>query len=316
MRNNDDITERYGKERERHMFSSSIRWKRPLWLAGALALIALAWLRVATQSDLPAARAESVATPDGAAVYEQHCLSCHAVDGSGAGRYPAIVGEAARKGPLQSKDKAYAFISSNMPQNAPGSLSEAEYKAVTGYVLRLNGVPTDYSDIAGHWAAKEIAALDDALYIDGYRSGGRLLFKPDQAITRGEFIRYFVKAKEWYITSSSATELTDVAASSDKPYILTAVEYGLIQGYPDHTFKPGNAITRAEIAAILSRSELLQAAKPPSFGDVPGSFWAAAEIAATQEAGLFGGYEDGSFRPQNEITRAEAVAVIYRLLHP
>lgn len=260
--------------------------------------------------------AADTSADSGKAVYEQHCLACHAAEGLGTGKYPSLVSDQAKKGVLKSYDKAYAFISRNMPNNNPGSLRDEEYKAVTKYVLGLNGIPADYSDVASHWASKEILALDDKRYIDGYIENGRLLFKPDQPITRAEFIRYFVKAKEWYLTSKSDTDLTDVQKIADKVYILTAVEYGLIQGYPDHTFRPKNPITRAEISAVLARSELLRASGSAAFQDVQSDYWAANDIAAVQEAKLFGGYEDGTFRPERKMTRAEAVSVIYRLLNP
>ncbi|MCZ8511346.1 S-layer homology domain-containing protein [Paenibacillus filicis] len=293
------------------------RFSRPFTLLPAAALLLGAtWLQNDLRSASAGGPSPDTATDSGKAVYEQHCLACHAAEGRGSDNYPSLVSDQAKKGVLKNYDKAYAFISRNMPNNSPGSLRDEEYKAVTKYVLGLNGIPTDYSDIAGHWASKEILALDDKRYVDGYTENGKLLFKPDQPITRAEFIRYFVKAKEWYLTSRQDTDLMDVQKNGDKPYILTAIDYGLIQGYPDHTFKPKNPITRAEIAAILTRSELLRVGGDAAYKDVRGDYWAAKEIAAVSEAQLFGGYEDGTFRPEQKITRAEAASVIYRLLNP
>ncbi|CAG7604666.1 hypothetical protein PAESOLCIP111_00724 [Paenibacillus solanacearum] len=294
--------------------SSSKRW---LMIITAAAVFAGG---TALQSRLrgtsAASAAADMAEETGEAIYMQHCLACHAADGQGSGKYPALVGDKAKKGRLANYDKAYAYISRNMPGDNPGSMREEEYKAVTKYVLGLNGIPTDFSDIAGHWAAKEITALQDLRFIDGYTENGKLLFKPDQAITRAEFIRYFAKAKEWFLTNSTESDLTDLPKNADRAYILTAIEYGVIEGYPDHTFKPRGTLTRAEISAILARSEMLQASGPAGFRDVSPGFWAADVIAAVQESGLFGGYEDGTFAPDRKMTRAEAVAVIYRLLNP
>jgi len=253
----------------------------------------------------------------GEAVYKQHCLSCHATDGAGGGKYPAVASDQV-KTKLGSIEKAYDYISRMMPNNAPGSLSEDEYKAVAKYILSLNGIPTDFSDIQKHWAEKEIVALHNKKYIDGYTDSkaGTMQFKPDQFITRAEFVRYLVKAKELFLSNQTESEFKDIGTNKeDRVYIITAVEYGLINGYPDQTFRPDNTITRSEIAAILSRSEILKASIDASFKDVPADYWAGEAIRAVQEAGLFNGYEDGTFRPDQKMTRAEAVSVIYRLVN-
>ncbi|MBE1447001.1 S-layer homology domain-containing protein [Paenibacillus sp. OAS669] len=306
------------------MFRNRPIRKSTLLLLGAALLAGGVLFQTSLPKDRTAAAAAapepSAAVPvSGEAVYQQHCLSCHAADGKGSGKFPAIANDHVKK-KLGTYDKAYDFISRNMPESAPGSLTEDEYKAVSKYVLSLNGIPTDFSDIQGHWAQKEITDLYDKKYIDGYldKQTDKLAFKPDQYISRAEFIRYFVKAKELFLSNSTETEFTDIGSSKeDRTYIITAVEYGLINGYPDHTFRPNNTITRAEISAILSRSEMLKAAaSSPSFSDIPSDYWAGEAISAVQEAHLFDGYEDGTFRPDQKMTRAEAVAVIYRLLHP
>lgn len=265
-------------------------------------------------------QAAAIQAPEnGAAVYEQHCLSCHAAEGQGAGKYPSLVSAQFNK-KFPTYDKAYDFISTRMPQNAPGTLTEAEYKAVSEYIMALNGSATEFNDIQGYWAQNEIKELFDKKYIDGYKNKpeGTLSFKPNQNITRAEFVRYFVKSKELFLSNNTVSEFTDLndIGKDNLTYIITAVEYGLINGYPDGTFRPKATITRAEIAAILSRSEILKPMDGTAFTDVTGDYWANDAIRAVQQAGLFNGYEDGSFRPDQKMTRGEAVAVIYRLIHP
>lgn len=271
---------------------------------------------------IQAASAVSASVPaaaNGAAIYEQNCMSCHAAEGKGSGKYPALTGEAFKK-KFTTYDKAYEFISSNMPQNAPGTLREDEYKAVAKYIMALNGAPTDFNDIQGYWGENEIKELFDKRYIDGYqdKQAGTLSFKPDQNITRAEFVRYLVKSKELFLSNNTETEFTDLSSlnKENQTYIMTAVDYGLINGYPDHTFRPKASITRAEIAAILARSEMLKPAGEGAFVDVPADYWASDAIRALRQAHLFDGYEDGTFRPDQKMTRGEAVAVIYRLIHP
>lgn len=251
----------------------------------------------------------------GRAVYEQHCIACHGVDGVGlGGKIPNI--STKYRTVKTPYDRAYSFISSNMPENAPGSLSESDYRAVVKYVLSLNGVPTDFADIEGHWAQSEIIDLQDRRYIDGYTVQGQLLFKPEQPITRAEFVRYLIKAKEFYLSNDTKSSFVDAAKfKTDAVYIATAVENGLINGFPDGTFKPEQPIKRSEIAAILVRSELLQAESGVFFEDVPIDHWANPYVLATVNARLFQGYPDGKFLPNKDIKRAEATTVIARLLN-
>jgi hypothetical protein len=110
--------------------------------------------------------------------------------------------------------------------------------------------------------------------------------------------------------------LTDITKSKDKVYIITAVEYGIIHGYPDHSFLPGKSITRAEIAAILVHSELLTSTASSGFSDVSPDYWASSLIGAVVKAKLFNGYKDGTFKPDSPITRGESASVIYRLINP
>jgi mono/diheme cytochrome c family protein len=252
----------------------------------------------------------------GKTVYQQYCLSCHAVDGHGNnGAFPDLVSDHFKK-KLGTFEKAFNFISQKMPENAPGSLNDEQYNAVVKYILSLNGIPTDFADIVEYWAHKEISYLFGERFVDGYVSNGQLYYKPNQSITRAEFIRYLVKSKQLFLSDSSTTKLTDIDKSKDKVYIMTAVEYGMIDGYPDHTFHPQNSITRAEIAAILARSEVLTPLPISSFSDVSQSYWANSLIGSVVQAKLFNGYDDGTYKPGSAITRGEAAAVLYRLIHP
>lgn len=256
--------------------------------------------------------AQSISAEDGKAVYEQHCLACHGIEGRGSSRYPSLNSDSF-KNRYRNEEKLLTKVSRDMPDNAPGTLTDEEYAAVTKYLLELNGVPTSFEDIDSHWAKEPILALFEQKILDGYPTDGKLYYKPDQNITRAEFIRYLVKAKDYFLYDTSSVSLTDIDKSKDKVYITTAIEYKLVDGYPDGTFRPNQKISRAEIAAILSRSEGISPVSSSGFHDVGTDHWAAGLIGALKEAKLFDGFEDGSFRPANNFTRAEAAAVIYRL---
>ena len=96
-------------------------------------------------------------------------------------------------------------------------------------------------------------------------------------------------------------------------YIGYMQQFGIITGYADGSFRPDASVTRAEFAAIASRFEKLTEGTK-SFSDVPSSHWAAKYINFAATRGWVNGYADGTFRPNNSITRAEVAAVTCRLL--
>lgn len=89
-----------------------------------------------------------------------------------------------------------------------------------------------------------------------------------------------------------------------------------ICGYPDKTFRPEKQVTRAEVAAMFAKLLSLEIKKETQavYSDVLPEYWAAGVIRATTDAGLFKGYEDGAFRPEATITRAELAVVIAKYL--
>lgn len=90
---------------------------------------------------------------------------------------------------------------------------------------------------------------------------------------------------------------------------------GLVQGYPDGTFRPDRDLTRAELATLLVRAKGLQLPNRQArvvFKDVKPGFWAAKYVEIAKMAGLIKGYPDGTFRPNNKITRVEGITVVAR----
>ena len=96
------------------------------------------------------------------------------------------------------------------------------------------------------------------------------------------------------------------------PAVMTLAQAGAAAGYPDGSFRPEAALTRAEWVALLGEAaglSPLPAGEGP-FGDVPAGHWAASWVQAAYAAGWVSGYPDGSFRPDAPVTRAEATAVL------
>ncbi|WP_041274695.1 S-layer homology domain-containing protein [Desulforamulus reducens] len=107
----------------------------------------------------------------------------------------------------------------------------------------------------------------------------------------------------------------DVAAEYNNAlFINYLANQGLIKGFPDGTFRPTAGLTRAEAAALLVRAAKINAgAAPSTFADVNSGHWAAPSIEAAASAGLLSGYPDGTFRPNQVLTRAEGVTLFLRL---
>ncbi|HQO99709.1 MAG TPA: S-layer homology domain-containing protein, partial [Caldisericia bacterium] len=94
------------------------------------------------------------------------------------------------------------------------------------------------------------------------------------------------------------------------------VELGILKGYPDGTFKPGNNVTRAEFATMVVLAKKLTLVSParPSFKDVPTNHWAYKQVETAAKAGYLKGYPDGTFGPSRNITRQEIAAVLVNVL--
>ncbi|WP_158560769.1 NEAT domain-containing protein [Paenibacillus contaminans] len=104
----------------------------------------------------------------------------------------------------------------------------------------------------------------------------------------------------------------DIQEHWAKTAIEEAVKHGIVQGYEDHTFKPDNQITRAQAAVIFANAlKLNQAVEIPNASDeadIPG--YAAAAVKQVRAAGLMSGYDDGAFRPNASLNRAELAVII------
>lgn len=155
---------------------------------------------------------------------------------------------------------------------------------------------------------------DHFAYIVGY---GNSEVQPQNSITRAEVAAIFFRLLEDGIRNENFThqnDFSDVAA--DAWYcssVSTLSRMGIIAGYPDGTFRPNAPITRAEFAAIATRFDNNGDKTPVSFTDIIGH-WAEGEITVAANHGWVSGYGDGTFRPQNQITRAETMSLVNRVL--
>ena len=186
--------------------------------------------------------------------------------------------------------------------------------------LRANPVPPAVTpvlpvdDIESPIEAAEMSKLHHA-YIMGYPDG---FVRPNNNITRAEVATIFFRLL--------SDEYRAHVWSRDNPFsdvndgqwfnnaVSTMYNAGLIQGYPDGTFRPNQAMTRAELAALILRvMGYGHATGRGGFTDTAGH-WAENNIRAAHALGWVQGYSDGTFRPEQFITRAEVAALINRAL--
>lgn len=113
------------------------------------------------------------------------------------------------------------------------------------------------------------------------------------------------------ITAMASPNYTDLGGHKDSKYILAYAEKGLVEGYPDGTFRPDNHITRAEVVALLSKLKLYSVSQhSKNFSDVQASDWYYNFVQEAVKTGVVKGYDGNIFKPQNNITRYEAIAII------
>lgn len=106
-------------------------------------------------------------------------------------------------------------------------------------------------------------------------------------------------------------QLSDIAGHPAEEEIRALSDRGFVAGFPDGTFRPNAAVTRAQFAAMVDSAFLAdRPASRASFRDVPSSHWAAGAIGRANAAGFLRGYPDGAFRPDQSITRVEVVVAL------
>lgn len=158
-------------------------------------------------------------------------------------------------------------------------------------------------------------------YIHGY---GDDTVRPNANITRAEAATIFynlMTADSREKFASTANSFPDVKKDAwYNEYVSTLARASVLIGYEDGTFKPNKEISRAEMATILTRFEVLNKdfqneVKAVSFKDVSSSHWAAKYIKTAANNGWIAGYTDGTFKPDAPITRAETVTMVNRVLN-
>ena len=186
---------------------------------------------------------------------------------------------------------------------------------VTGDVKVNTSVVTLYAG----WTAVEVPSMlngdDHFAYVQGYKDGN---VRPYGLISRAETTTIFFRLLKDSVrdgnllTSNTYTDVADDYWANTA--ISTMTGLGIVQGRSTTTFDPKAPITRAQFAAICARFDTGKTYGSQSFSDIQGH-WAQAYIERAAELGWIKGFEDGTFRPDTYITRAQAMTMINRVLN-
>lgn len=204
--------------------------------------------------------------------------------------------------------------------------------ALLDYGFAMLEFQSPYADVAYHWSRENVAQLKE-LEVELHPDGED--FRPDDAVTRGEFTAMLYTALEatGALPQPAETPLPDETPTPDETpapdegplfsdtqdhwaqdYIDAAADLGLISGTGSHTFSPDRTITRQEMMVLIDRCTDLPDENGLGFSDDDEiAFWALEAAARTAAAGLFEG-NGGALMPTGTATRAQAAAVVSRVL--
>lgn len=168
----------------------------------------------------------------------------------------------------------------------------------------------DFVDTGDHWANERISELANLGAIDGYSDR---TFKPDNQITRAEFVKVIVLATDLDMAGTKIFRDTRDHWASD--YIAAAYRNGIIQGYDQTLFGPDDPITREQMGIIITNAFDIPEGEGKDFADREAiSPRALDAVWRASNVGILNGYGDGTFRPRNHTTRGEAATVIVRAI--
>ncbi len=177
-----------------------------------------------------------------------------------------------------------------------------------------NAKAATFKDISTSYSFyKEINYLVNKKIVSGYSNG---MFKPNQVVTRAEAAIMIGRAKGLDGTKKK-TVFSDVNASNGASgYIQSAVDAGIIQGFPDGTFRPDETVTRGQVAILVSKAFQLTKTTKVTYKDVSLSSAAYPSIGKASAVRITLGYADNTFRPNLGVTRGQFSAFLARALDP
>jgi len=174
-------------------------------------------------------------------------------------------------------------------------------------------VPPTFPDVPWeHWAVYYVEAIYDAGLTTGYPDG---TYRPQNPVTRAEMAVFLLKGMGITPPALDGSHpFSDISGHWAEAWIEELYDQGITGGYPDGTYRPENQVTRAEMAIFLLKG--IGVTPPASDGSHPFSdiagHWAEIFIEELYDQGITGGYPDGTYRPQNQVTRAEMAVFLVK----
>jgi hypothetical protein len=166
--------------------------------------------------------------------------------------------------------------------------------------------PPVFSDVAGSTHERSIYAVASRRIAAGYADG---TYRPGQPVTRGQMATFLSRALD---LPPGPPVFTDVRGTTHDLAIYSVANEQIAGGYADGTYRPGQPVTRGQMATFLARA-LDVPVGSPAFSDVAGSTHARS-IYAIAGRGIAGGYPDGTYRPGQPVTRGQMATFLARAL--
>ena len=210
-------------------------------------------------------------------------------------------------------DDGYAIASVVVDGRGVGHMSSYTFENVhEGHTIEVTfRRVTELGDPESTGVADWLNTVDHDNFLNGYSNG---TFRPDANMTRAQAAQMFYNLLLDKNVPSTAS-YSDVAADAwcaEAVRVMSAL--GIVTGYSDGTFRPNEPITRAQFAVIAMRFTDVTAPVGQGFSDVPSTAWYYDEVMGAAGFGWLSGYSDGTFRPNNPITRAEVAVITNRML--
>lgn len=210
-------------------------------------------------------------------------------------------------------------LAGDRPVQVPDVIPDAKW-GIKGWRANNGEIVDDPSEVE-IWRDQEFTVVYNDItkyaFLSGYDDN---TVRPDKAVTRGEFVKMLVLAIDNYDKDqdySHPFQDVDPKRFYDK-YIGYAFSIGVVTGYSDGTFRPEATITRAEAAKMVADAAGLTVEEKDdltvTFTDVDPNAWYGPYVKALADEGIVSGYKDGTFKPQNMITRAEAVRMLVEIM--
>lgn len=192
---------------------------------------------------------------------------------------------------------------------ASWSLSQETENTWDYYNLWLNG--RYFADTESHWAQDSILTVEQKGWMKGTSSTE---FSPDAPLTRAQAAVILVRALG-FESGDTGFIFTDISNHWAKKEIEVAARHGIVQGKGGGIFSPDESVTREQMAVMLNR--ILTPEAPISienpYSDIGSDDWAYIPVLSMTQQGVFTGYSDSNFHPEDNITRAQMAALMSRI---